>query len=673
MFVFLNASNAFPQSETINITWFSKPVNMQLFARDANDSADIVFSGIVHDHGYYNVTVELFRNDIPVKTLSEDLNYSDEGAEFSITHRIRAELAEYKTIVRLRSYYDTHIIAKADSLVAGDVYIIAGQSNAQTADTNMKYSNEYCRTFGVQTDSTNQGVYKAKDTLWARSSANYNGFSNLNVQQPLNVCVWGMALQKMIKEDHGIPTCVINGAVHSTSITQHLRNDTYPQSFNSIYGRILYRAVKSQLADKIKAIIWYQGEKDLTYPQNVHYKANFEILYNMWKEDFPSVEMIYLFQTRPLSCGASDKAMELRETQRKFRYNYDNVEVLSSSGISLYQNCHFHYTGYLQLADILYKRINGYFYGSTDTINTNPPSIRNAFFVGSTRNRIAMLFDGSVPAAVPSDTLGNSIKNAFFINKLSMLVSSVTKSGDTLFLNLTAPFTQPANISYVPNQFSVGSGAIYNGPWIRNHRGIAALTFDQIEVLDQPPVPDMLLLKVSLIRQGLLLNQHSPLTKSDSAVVYLNSSVAPYEIIDSAWSKIDSISYTGIFQFRNALPGRYYLSVSGMNMLTTWGSEFVHLIEYNNAVSYSFTESGESAFGNNLIKINGKFCTFSGDLNHSGRIDLNDLLILFNDMNAFAAGSSNRSDINGDGIVNLTDLTIILNNSEKFVTAIYPN
>ena len=66
-----------------------------------------------------------------------------------------------------------------------------------------------------------------------------------------------------------------------------------------------------------------------------------------------------------------------------------------------------------------------------------------------------------------------------------------------------------------------------------------------------------------------------------------------------------------------------------------------------------------------------RFAIYSGDVNLDGIIDLNDVLLIYNDANNFVTGYI-ETDVTGNNITDLTDVIIAYNNSAGFVVSIYP-
>lgn len=493
------------------IAYYNKPVNLQLYPRDSIDQASVIISGQLQTPGFDSVYFELYRNNQLVNRISQHLQYNGNNSEFYLERKIYAELAEWK--VKFYTVYQTTstLVLQVDSIACGDIYIIGGQSNGQNPNDTMSYTDEYCRVFGVQTDVMNFDQYVPGDTVWHRASAKYHDFSiggSTTQDAPYNVGVLGLQLQRYIRDSCRVPTAIINATIWGTSISMHTKASEMTD-FVNYYGKTMYRMNRKSGGNlKVKAIIWYQGEIDVNSAMgNINgqnskgvcgyasYKNKFDSLYFSWHDDFPDLEKIFVMQIRPLSCaGTSDYAQELREVQRQLQYSYSDVQLISTNGIGGYTNCHYSMKGYIQLAQVMFKNFAVSFYPSTnpgrvDTTNSRPPNIRKAFFTNPSRTQIGISFDQSKPAMIPADSLGNSVRQYFYVNKTRLTkgnVSSVTLSADkdTMFINLTSA-ASGSKLSYLPDYID-SSGKIYNGPWIRNARGLAMLSFDNVNI-DDPP------------------------------------------------------------------------------------------------------------------------------------------------------------------------------------------
>jgi len=447
----------FPQS----VVFDTIPLNYQLFPRDTHDSAAVSVTGSVVLDGKDSITIEMYKNGLLWKRNSDNLVYNNGTALFKLYPKLHAELAEYS----IKLLLDEDSIIQIDSIVCGDAYLINGQSNAAANDydDSVHYRCEWVRSTR-RLNNVGWGLARA-DTIYA----------------DYTVGVWGLRLGKLISDSNGIPVAIINGALGSTDIEDHLRYEPNPTNTYHLYGHLLTRAINAGIRDKVRALFWHQGENnslDLSY---LNYAHNFDTLYHAWKEDYPGLEKIYVFQGHP-GCGGSYQH-QIREMQRKFPETYPDIHVMSTVGLGYHDGCHYHYPGYNNMAQRMYDMIKWELYGSHDTAGSFPPNIRQAYYTSSTRDEVCLVFDQ--PVLWPSDTFITwnttttyySMQDYFYLADASPDgINHEVDSGyaipveNKVILRLTQ--TSPANhITYLPNSsYSLG-------PWLRNERGVGALTF----------------------------------------------------------------------------------------------------------------------------------------------------------------------------------------------------
>ena len=177
---------------------------------------------------------------------------------------------------------------------------------------------------------------------------------------------------------------------------------------------------------------------------------------------------------------------------------------------------------------------------------------------------------------------------------------------------------------------------------------------------------------IKIITEGLYISDK--LNKRDTAKVYLRNISMPYAIIDSAVSEIDSINFTGIFDFKNAPAGNYFYQIKHKNSIETWSKTGGENYLGGISNSYDFTNSVNKAYGNNLVKVNNspqRFAVYSGDIDQDGAIDVSDGSITENDAYAFISGNV-ITDLNGDGIVDIGDVVFVDNNASNFIIVLKP-
>ncbi|MBS1513510.1 MAG: hypothetical protein JSS63_00660 [Bacteroidetes bacterium] len=140
---------------------------------------------------------------------------------------------------------------------------------------------------------------------------------------------------------------------------------------------------------------------------------------------------------------------------------------------------------------------------------------------------------------------------------------------------------------------------------------------------------------------------------SDTVRVYLRSSSAPYNKIDSVVKVVNSQGNDSV-SFANAPAGTYYVSIKHRNSLETWSAATQSLPIGSYSV-IDLTTGQNSAYGNNLIFSNGQWCMYSGDIDGDGIINGNDFTVF---SSQFAQTGYLNSDLNNDGIVNGNDFTV---------------
>lgn len=206
-------------------------------------------------------------------------------------------------------------------------------------------------------------------------------------------------------------------------------------------------------------------------------------------------------------------------------------------------------------------------------------------------------------------------------------------------------------------------GGLWNHATGANDYGI----FDEIYI----PGSASTTISISAIEEGFFETGSDKLNKKDTVQTLLRNSNSPYEIIDSAKSTIDSLTFTGSFVFNNLTSGNYYVVLKHRNSLETWSKFPQPIVPGAESNSYDFTLSIDKAYGDNLTLVNGKFCIYGGDVNQDGTIDVTDLGIIDNDAFSFSSGYI-PTDVTGDGFVDVSDLTIADNNAYYFITLISP-
>lgn len=469
--------NAIHYNDFRPVVFTARPVYMQLYPRKSDGKADVRISGYTQRADISSLTFTKTRNhqDPEQKTVTVT-----KGVPFDVTFSIVAEKAEYSFEYRINSETNQML---ADSVVAGDVYMIAGQSNgAASGSGNPGVTNEYWRNFGCVQKTV---AYNPADTLWGMSNSKgwgygrmfYNGWS-------------GYIMQRNLLAEQDIPTAILNVAIGGSSLNQNLPNEENHEDLTTFYGEGLYRMRKAGLANAVKAIVWVQGESD----QNglyEDYALRFDMLYKAYKQDYPNVERIYLSQIN-VGCGTSQYASEMREMQRMFGEIYEDITVITNIGITIrYDSCHYEDAGYDRLYTQFTRLIERDFYGKSFDKPLTSPAVQSVRWTDEQKKVIEIRFDQEM--VWPGIMWGRDMKDYFYNENeqpIPMKSGKVDEADKHLvLLELEDGATRPTHLTYGPDNYvyssTRGMDTLYVDPWLRNADGYAALTFNRYPIAGQ--------------------------------------------------------------------------------------------------------------------------------------------------------------------------------------------
>lgn len=481
-----------PYVPPLKTSFTQAPQSLQLFPRNAKNEATITFTGKVETANYNTVSMIVTRNNSVIKSYKTPLSYTNNIANFTFSHTIKAELAEYSFKIYATQGADSLLVIARDNIVAGDVFVINGQSNGAAWNVsnnfpNYDYKNEFCRTFG-QTQSGKSFITLA-DTTWAYS----------NNRSPY-VGVWGIELQKIITEKYGIPTCILNESLSGSAITEHtIRDASNPSNVANIYGRLLYRATKAGVLNNIKGFFFWQGEAE-AFANPTIWQREFDKLYNFWKTDYSAVNKFYIFQVN-IQGVPLPEAADLRNFQRKIKQFYPKTEVIGTIGNSGYDGAHYTVDGYKRFANEVFRLVNRDAYGSADTLQITSPNVQKAYYTNVAKDEIAVIFDNNQTMIWTADSTyrqddGNMkkyfMKDYIYLNNTTDKVLSGRAEGNKIIIK-TSGFTASQSLTYLPAyyplNYPVDLRGIFGGPFLKNQRGMNAFSFTKQGILDpiNPP------------------------------------------------------------------------------------------------------------------------------------------------------------------------------------------
>ncbi|MCE7042232.1 T9SS type A sorting domain-containing protein [Dyadobacter sp. CY312] len=468
------------------------PKDMQLYARDDNNLAEVPISGIIEIPGWSHFSVVVYRNGERVGYKKSVLNYAGKSsASFEMKPQIKAELADYSFEVFACKELDSLSIIKRNEVVAGDFYVISGQSNA-SATIFGDWSSKYARTIARIPD--NNPVITPGDTMWIPAAWSWT-----------YVGAWGLELQRNIIEKEGIPTCVINGSIPGKKISDFLmRDQANPANPNTLYGSLLNRVGKAN-PTRIRKFFWVHGEQEI-FEYITNYPQEYDLLYKNWITDYKTVEefvvlqanLILLNHTNPNPVGGL-----IRDFLRRTKYLYEKTDHFTPIATPGYDGVHYSRAGYEELGRRLFRFIRPSVYKSTDLDNVRCPDIVRAAYTTEKKDEIVLTFSEGQELKWAADTtvkgqdgqpLTLRLKDFFYLdgNEINQQVSSGRAEGNKVILTLKEP-ANATKISYLPSFMPKNlpdpTGLLIgflSGPFLTNKRGLGAFSFNNITIETSP-------------------------------------------------------------------------------------------------------------------------------------------------------------------------------------------
>ncbi|GGC03299.1 T9SS type A sorting domain-containing protein [Dyadobacter sediminis] len=469
------------------------PRDFQLYARDDSSYAEVPISGMIEIPGWDYISVVTYRNKERFAYTKDSLRYNGKTTTtFELLPVIKAEMADYDFEVYARNGKDSMQLIKRTDIVAGDFFVVSGQSNG-AATVFGDWSNKYCRTIARVPDGS--PAITPADTLWIQSGWSWT-----------YVGAWEIQLQRMILEEEGIPTCIINGCLPGKKISEFLQRDNAnPANQNTLYGSLLYR-VNVAKPSRIRAFVWMHGEQEV-FEYIPNYATQYDQLYKYWDKDYPAVEKFLVMQSNVIVLNHENTTPvggQIRDFLRRTKYIYPKTDHFTPIGVPGYDGVHYSKAGYEEIGRRLFAFLRPSLYYSTDTSNVSCPDIINARFTKESRNEIILTFDEGQELKWAADTvitgqngqpLTLSLKDFFYLDRdeTQQQILSGRVEGNEVILTLKES-SNATKISYLPNFFPKNlpePGGLkigfLSGPFLRNKRGLGAFSFYDVAI-DSPPV-----------------------------------------------------------------------------------------------------------------------------------------------------------------------------------------
>lgn len=583
-----------------DVDFTDRPIDLRVYQRNPQtNKATVVVAGTVDDGAYDQITVTVQREGANFDSQSATLNNGNGDPSFSISIEINAELANYDFTITAQDNSGTDTIATADDVVAGDVYLVNGQSNANASqriptDSTDGQQHSFLRSFGTR--DTDVGETE-NDKSWHLAEGDSDKGEGAIGQ-------WAIRMGNILVTQESIPVAILNAAEAGTNILQHQRNDSDPDSLTTRYGRLLWRAEQAGVANTARAMLWYQGESDRTTDLGL-YQQRFDILYNDWQQDYPALEQIYVIQIRDTAlCGGDGfDNPALRDLIRRFGDIYNDVTLMSTTGIDAQvEGCHFPFTGgYKIIGENMARLLRRDFHGESGN-NIAPPNIDSAAFTKpdntevtiTTRDASDVLsFDGYTgPGAGPhldfrlegtnpvTATDGRIANGNQIVLTFPQTGGEITGISYVEHAGVNPPLDQPPNPALDPRW----------GQWVTNSNGVGLLSFYDVSIsgFNIPPAISLTAPTAGTLGQG-LVTLAATASDSDGSILRVE-----FYADGGLLGSDDSAPYTLDWP---ATPGTYALTavaVDDDNATTTSDPVAVEIVNMPPTVSISAPTEGSS-------------------------------------------------------------------------------
>ena len=435
------------------------PLAGAVLPRDlATDAGTARFHGFIESSGYTGLRAELLAGDL-VSTTSTTALCGATPLEFAVDVPVPSRLTAYTVRLSLVAGDQAVEVARVDDLVAGDIYLVNGQSNA-AANPQSGASNEnqgpFVRSFGTRTDA---GDVADADRVWRLADGDGGG-------GPASVGQWAVRMGAQLSTTERTPVGILNGARGGMPIEHFQRNDADHADLTTNYGRLLRRTQNAGIDQSVRGILWYQGEADGTDFQK--HLDGFLALKADWSEDYPSVERIYVSQIR-LGCNVNP--IRTQEVQRQLADTFPEITVMASNGLDGHDGCHFFYeSGYREFGDHYAVLLGRDLYGAIPQFDVQPPNPAAARFAANGQQIIVTMRNADSVITCEDGAAADFRIHAGG----DSIVADCVAQGHELVLTVQGDASMATGINYL--------GHIGAGPWVKNENGIGMLSFWKVPI-----------------------------------------------------------------------------------------------------------------------------------------------------------------------------------------------
>ena len=462
------------------------PQSYQLYPRAENNAAEVPVEGVTSNKDITAISLRITRNGAAYRWQKTTISPS---IPFATKFFIPAELAEFQVDIYSFKGKDSSLVTSSKNIVAGDAFLVTGQSNAWIGPIDEQvYQGEWLRSFGAVQYPDNYGPYNPADTLWSLATGS------------ARIGPWAAEIAKQLISYEKIPICIINSAAGGSFIDWHLILDGSIKSPIDGGNIMYYKALKSGVLPRVKAIIFRQGEGEVALNEPNLWGQKFAALELKYKKYFPSVQQVIVPQLNIYEFKNLYGSLA-REEQRKMHSNDPYIKSFATVGTRQFDRLHYGNDGYRQTGLETARIISNVIHKKTWPAEIYSPNIQRAYFASDTEHdKLYLEFeDGQNLTATLDTTVIDSngkpqklsLADHFFWDKyndatLGGYITNITVVDKRKILIQFKDQYDGTTIGYLPNYhkkfITKDAEYAFAGPFIRNQMGMRALSFTSFPI-----------------------------------------------------------------------------------------------------------------------------------------------------------------------------------------------
>ncbi len=415
------------------------PTDRQLYGRVGNERiVDLPISGTVTSNtGITSLSAKLLVGTQVIDTDVAALTFSGGQASFSLKLNLPVTRTSHR--VELSNTTTNIVLASADLVVAGDVYVVNGQSNAEA---------------GYFIDSSDRDPFlRGYNSITDPEDPGWTDIENAACGQ------WMGRAANALSNELDLPIAVFNFARGGQRLSFFQPGDA-SRNFETAFDLLREAGVR----EVVKGFMWSQGEADGFGTPVKEYRDELTSLFDVYLDSLELVDEVYLWQVRAFAC--SGQSPNVMEAQRRMNDDLPYVTMLSTVNVEgLPDSCHFPYANGRQtlgnwMADLL--RVKKYGISKTGFLS---PTIDSARITGP--QKITLFFDlkGANQLAVTGSPWVD-----FQLEGPDIRAIGGTIGGNTVDLFFNQPVSGAEGVSYYSH---VGTANDY----LHSNLGLGVVTF----------------------------------------------------------------------------------------------------------------------------------------------------------------------------------------------------